>query len=68
MRERKIYVEVMSAASFQNSNGSSCLNAEYDIDKEGLKVSMKVLGTVVAEDIRWLLEYCALVSYPYAPT
>ena len=47
-----IYVEVMNAASFQNSNGSSCLNAKYDTDKEGLKVSMKVSGTVMGEDNR----------------
>ena len=41
MKERE-YVWVMNAASFQNSNGSSCLNAKYDIDEGGLKVSMKV--------------------------
>jgi len=41
----------MNAASFQSSNGSSYLNAEYDID-EGLKISMKVFGTDVAEDNR----------------
>jgi len=46
---------------------SSCLNAKYDIDKEatgyikaptkdGLKISIKVLGTVVADDNRWLLD------------
>ena len=51
-----IYVEVMNAASsFQNSNGSCCLNAKYDIDQEGLKVSIKALGTIVAEDNRWLV-------------
>jgi len=63
MKGREIHVWVMNAAPFQNLNGSSCLNAEYDIDQEGLKVSMGVLGTDVAEDNKWLLEYCALVSY-----
>ena len=41
------------------------------LNKEGLEVSMKVSGTLVAESNKWLLEYCALVSraiISYAPT
>ena len=60
-----------AAGSFHNSNGSCCLNAKYAIDQEGLKVSMKVLGIFMAEENRWLLEYCALVYrtiISYAPT
>jgi len=54
-----------------NSHGSSCLKAKYDVDEEGLKVLMEILGAVVAESNKRLMEYCALVYHiiiSYAPT